>query len=145
MTASNMLTTFAIALGGAAGTVMRYWVGLALARWSQALPWGTIVINVTGSFAIALFGALTVSGARFQAPETARLVFMVGLCGGYTTFSSFSLQTLDLLRNGAPLRALMNVGLSVGLCMASVTVGYLAAQTINHRYAAHVPLSASDK
>ncbi|ACI52389.1 CrcB protein [Gluconacetobacter diazotrophicus PA1 5] len=132
---TNFLPTLWIALAGAAGTLLRYWIGLATLRWSQSLPWGTILINATGSFAIAFFGSLTVAGARFPLSDTQRVVFMVGLCGGYTTFSSFSLQTLDLLRNGAPVRAFLNVGLSVVLCMATVSAGYLAAQAVNHAHA----------
>ncbi|GAN71728.1 MAG: CrcB family protein [Acetobacter syzygii] len=128
---ANITPSLLIGLAGAAGTLLRYWVGLATLRWGQMLPWGTILINVTGSFAIAFFGTLTAAGGRLPVSETGRLVFMVGLCGGYTTFSSFSLQTLDLLKNGAPGRAMLNIGLSVGLCMLSVTAGYLAAQAIN--------------
>ncbi|BAK83602.1 fluoride efflux transporter CrcB [Komagataeibacter medellinensis] len=128
---TNVLSTLLIGFAGAGGTLLRYWLGMATARWSQVLPWGTIMINVTGSFAIAFFGTLTAANGRLPVSETGRLVFMVGLCGGYTTFSSFSLQTLDLLRNGSPARALFNIGLSVGLCMASVTAGYMAAQAIN--------------
>lgn len=128
---SSLLPSLLIGLAGAAGTLLRYWIGLATLRWSQTLPWGTILINVSGSFAIAFFGTLTAAGARLPVSETGRLVFMVGLCGGYTTFSSFSLQTLDLLKNGAPGRALLNIGLSVGLCMLSVSAGYLAAQAVN--------------
>ena len=128
---ANVLPSLLIGLAGAAGTLLRYWIGLATARWSQVLPWGTIMINVTGSFAIAFFGTLTAASGRLPMSETGRLVFMVGLCGGYTTFSSFSLQTLDLLKNGAPARAMLNIGLSVTLCMASVTAGYMAAQAIN--------------
>lgn len=128
---ANITPSLLIGLAGAAGTLLRYWVGLATLRWGQMLPWGTILINVTGSFAIAFFGTLTAAGGRLPVSETGRLVFMVGLCGGYTTFSSFSLQTLDLLKNGAPGRAILNIGLSVGLCMLSVTAGYLAAQAIN--------------
>ncbi|MCE0742886.1 fluoride efflux transporter CrcB [Acetobacter sicerae] len=133
---TTILPTILIALGGAAGTLLRYWVGLATARWSQSLPWGTILINVTGSFAIAFFAALTAGGGRLQVSDTARLVFMVGICGGYTTFSSFSLQTLDLLRNGAPERALLNIGLSVALCMISVSAGYFAGQALNATHTA---------
>lgn len=129
--ATRLATTVLIGLGGAFGTLLRYWGGLAALRWSQWLPWGTILINVSGSFAIAFFGALTAASGRFPASETTRLVFMVGICGGFTTFSSFSLQTLDLLRQGAVLRALLNIGLSLALCMASVTAGYLAAQALN--------------
>lgn len=128
---ANIFPSLLIGLAGAAGTLLRYWVGLATMRWSQVLPWGTILINVTGSFAIAFFGTLTAASGRLPVSETGRLVFMVGLCGGYTTFSSFSLQTLDLLKNGTPGRALLNIGLSVVLCMASVTAGYMAAQAIN--------------
>lgn len=128
---TNIFPSLLIGLAGAAGTLLRYWVGLATVRWSQVLPWGTIAINVSGSFAIAFFGTLTAASGRLPVSETGRLVFMVGLCGGYTTFSSFSLQTLDLLKNGAPGRALLNIGLSVALCMLSVSAGYVAAQAIN--------------
>ncbi|WP_204279737.1 CrcB family protein, partial [Serratia marcescens] len=81
-------------------------------------PWGTILINVTGSFAIGLFGTLTLAQGRYPASETLRLFVMIGLCGGYTTFSSFSLQTLDLMRNGAMVRAGVNIAASVALCVA---------------------------
>jgi fluoride exporter len=126
------LATLWIAAGGAIGTVGRYWVGLWMARWSHDLPWGTIAINVTGSFAIAFFGTLTTAAGRHPVSDAGRLFFMVGICGGYTTFSSFSLQTLDLLRGGAPGRALLNIGLSIVLGMLSVSAGYLAAERLNH-------------
>ncbi|MDQ0396222.1 fluoride efflux transporter CrcB [Labrys monachus] len=127
----SLLTTFWIALGGALGTVARYWVGMWMAPYSQSMPWGTIVINIAGSFAITFFGTLTVISGRHPLPETWRLFFMVGICGGFTTFSSFSLQTLDLLRQGAPERALANVAMSVLLCLASATLGYAAARHLN--------------
>ena len=127
----SLSTTLWIALGGALGTVARYWVGLWMAPYSQSLPWGTIVINIVGSFAITFFGALTVTSGRHPLPDTARLFFMVGICGGFTTFSSFSLQTLDLLRQGAPERALVNIAASVLLCLASATAGYMAAERLN--------------
>ncbi|WP_373318550.1 fluoride efflux transporter CrcB [Gluconacetobacter azotocaptans] len=141
----KLLTTLAIGAGGALGTIARYWVGLATARWSQALPWGTILINTTGSFAIAFFGTLTIAAGRHPASDLTRLVFMVGLCGGYTTFSSFSLQTLDLLRGGAPGRAALNVGLSVVLCLISVYAGFLAADALNHSGPAPDRQNAADR
>lgn len=130
----NIWPTLMIAAGGAAGTLLRYWIGLATARWSHTLPWGTILINFTGSFAIALFAALTETGGRVHVSETMRLVFMVGLCGGYTTFSSFSLQTIDLLQNGHPGRASLNIGLSVLLGIIAVFSGFFIAQIFNHAF-----------
>lgn len=123
--------TACIALGGAAGSVARYWVALWAAPVSRALPWGTIGINVAGSFLIGLFGTLTLAGGRHPAPEWARLLVMVGFCGGFTTFSSFSLQTLDLLRAGTWGRALLNAGLSVLLCLAAVAGGHALAGRLN--------------
>ena len=108
-----MIETLAVAAGGALGSVARYWLGILALPLSRQLPWGTIGINVAGSFAIAFFGTLTLGAGRYPVPETGRLFFMVGVCGGFTTFSSFSLQTLDLLRGGAPGRAMANVALSV--------------------------------
>ena len=94
------------------------------------MPVGTIAINIVGSFVIGLFGALTTAHGRFPATDGARLFVMVGLCGGFTTFSSFSLQTFDLLRAGAPWRAFANVALSVMLCLAAVALGYACASAL---------------
>ena len=126
-----MVQTLWIALGGALGSVARYWLALWAVPISRGLPWGTIMINVAGSFAIGFFGTLTLAAGRHPAPETARLFFMVGVCGGFTTFSSFSLQTLDLLRAGAPGRALANAALSVLLCLGAVALGHAAGAALN--------------
>ncbi len=123
--------SLAVAIGGALGSLGRFWIGIWLAPLSGSLPVGTIAINVVGSFAISFFGTLTLAHGKFGAPELLRVFFMVGVCGGFTTFSSFSLQTLDLLRTGAAGRAAVNVGLSVVLCMASVTAGHLLAGQLN--------------
>jgi len=127
----SMVTTLWIALGGAIGSVARYWTGLMMAPYSATLPWGTILINVVGSFAITFFGTLTVVSGRFPKPDTARLFFMVGICGGFTTFSSFSLQTLELLRHHTPERALFNITASVLLCLVAASAGYKLAEQVN--------------
>ena len=120
-----------VALGGAFGTIGRYALSLLTLPISQGTPWGTILINVTGSFLIGAFGTLTLSHGRFPLPEAARLFVMVGVCGGFTTFSSFSLQTLDLLRAGQTGRALANVTASVVLCVGAVALGHLLAAHLN--------------
>jgi len=128
-----MLTYFYIALGGAIGSVARAWTTNAMVRMVGAnFPWGTILINVVGSFIIGFFGALTASDGRFQVHADARAFVMIGICGGYTTFSSFSLQTLDLIRDGKPGAALANIGLSVLLCLLAVTAGYAGALALNN-------------
>lgn len=123
--------TLLLALGGALGTVARYLVGLWAAPISQSLPWATILINIAGSFLIGFVGTMTLAGGRYPLPESLRLFLMVGFCGGFTTFSSFSLQSFDLIRNGAGLRALLNVGLSVVLCLAAVAAGHGVASRLN--------------
>ncbi len=128
---SGVLLSVAVALGGAIGSLARFWVGVWLAPMSGSVPVGTIVINVVGSFAISFFGTLTLAQGKFGAPEIARVFFMVGICGGFTTFSSFSLQTLDLLRVGAMGRAALNVGVSVVLCLAAVAAGHVLAAQLN--------------
>jgi fluoride exporter len=125
-------TTFLfIVIGGAIGTLARYLISVAALPFSQNLPWGTIWINIIGSFVIGLFGTLTLAHGRFPVSENARLFVMVGLCGGFTTFSSFSLQTLDLMRSGATVRAAINVIASVVLCIAAVAAGHLIAAYFN--------------
>ena len=125
--ASGMTGTLWVALGGALGSVARYWVATWAAPVSQAMPWGTIGINIAGSFVIGFVGTLTLHSGRFPAPDSLRLFVMVGFCGGFTTFSSFSLQTLDLLRAGAWGRALLNIAASVLLCLAAVAAGHALA------------------
>ncbi|HVU21906.1 MAG TPA: CrcB family protein, partial [Rhizomicrobium sp.] len=92
---------------------------------------GTIGINIAGSFIIGFFGTLTLAQGRFPVAENIRLFVMIGFCGGFTTFSSFSLQTLDLIRGGAVMRAGANIVVSVALCVAAVAVGHFMAAQIN--------------
>ena len=134
-----MAATLWIALGGAIGSIARYWIAIWALPISRSLPWGTILINIAGSFAIGFFGALTVGTGRYPAPQSARLFFMVGVCGGFTTFSSFSLQTLDLLRGEAAFRALVNIAASVLLCLLAVAAGH----TLGARLSAFPPSVAA--
>ena len=122
----------AVILGGGLGSALRYWIsGLVARQWGESFPLGTLVVNVTGSFAIGLFATLTSPDGRFLVSPTARTLFMVGICGGYTTFSSFSLQTLNLIRDGQWLYAGMNLLLSLALCLLGVWLGHLTAQVFN--------------
>ena len=126
-----------IAFGSALGGVGRYWLALAMVRATgPEFPWGTILINILGSLLIGFFGALTASGGRLVVPPDIRVFVMVGICGGFTTFSSFSLQTLDLLRDGRVAQALGNIGLSVLLCLVAVAAGHYAATALNLAQAA---------
>ena len=124
-------TYLLLALGGALGTLARYGVVSATAALSKTLPWGTIAINIAGSFLIGFFGTLTLAHGRYPVSENVRLFVMVGFCGGFTTFSSFSLQTLDLLQKGATGRAMLNILLSVALCLCAVAAGHFLASHLN--------------
>lgn len=127
-----MLTYLWIAFGGALGSVGRFALSSLAARsFGETFPWGTLLVNVAGSFVIGVFAALTSSDGRWLAPTDARMFVAVGLCGGFTTFSSFSLQTLNLLRNGEPAAALGNIVGSVALCLLGVWAGHVAAAFIN--------------
>lgn len=106
-----------VALGSAVGGVARYGIGLLVtARWGNAFPWGTLLINALGSFVIGY-------ASGWAANPAVRLLVMVGLCGGFTTFSSFSLETLSLLRLGEWQKALAYVAASMILCLVMVAAG----------------------
>jgi CrcB protein len=113
-----------VAVGGAIGSVARYGVG----QWTSsvlgdAFPWGTLIVNVVGSFII---GAVTALAASDGLSDNMRLFIAVGICGGFTTFSAFSMQTLALMQTGAFAHAAMNITGSVALCLIAVWLGYLA-------------------
>ncbi len=127
-----MVSYIWIALGGALGTAGRYWLSGVIARsFGETFPWGTLIINVTGSFVIGFFAALTGPDGRLFVSSNARQFVMIGMCGGYTTFSSFSLQTLNLMNNGEWYRAVGNIGGSVALCLIAVWAGAVLAGSIN--------------
>ncbi len=118
-----------VALGGAAGSVARYWLALAVLRLTgPGFPWGTVLINILGSFVIGWFSIFSGPHGRMPSPEATRAFVMAGLCGGFTTFSAFSLQTIDLLRAGQTGRALANVLASVTLCLLATALGIRLGQ-----------------
>lgn len=115
-----------VALGGALGSVARFWLATAVAALTgPQFPWGTLLINVSGSFVIGWFGALTGSRGALSVSPDIRIFVMVGICGGFTTFSAFSLQTLELLQSGALLSAGGYILGSVALCLLAVWIGAL--------------------
>ena len=119
-----MLTYFWIMLGGALGTGARFWVsGLVAERFGEIFPLGTLFVNVSGSFVIGFFAGLTDPQGPFLVGPRIRQFVMIGICGGYTTFSSFSLQTLELARDGDWLRAGWNSVLSLVGCLFAVWLG----------------------
>jgi fluoride exporter len=120
-----------VTIGSAIGGLLRYAITRLTIPISLGVPWGTILINVLGSFVIGYFGTLTLQTGRYPASDSMRLFVMVGICGGFTTFSSFSLQTFDLMRSGAWAKALANVVVSVVLCVAAVGAGHMLAYRSN--------------
>jgi CrcB protein len=121
-----------IFIGGGLGSLARWGAsGLIANKFGQTFPWGTLMVNVSGSFLIGLFATLTGPEGRVMAPGTFRQFFMIGLCGGYTTFSSFSLQTLNLAEEGEWFRAGANTVLSVLLCLLGVWAGHILALKLN--------------
>jgi fluoride exporter len=121
-----------IALGAAIGGMARFGVASTIANWIGAIfPWGTLVVNLTGCFVIGIFNALTGPDGIFLVPLNTRLFVMAGLCGGYTTFSAFSLETLNLMLTGEWVAAGGYIIASVVFCMIGVWLGHVAGLLIN--------------
>ncbi len=127
-----MWTALWIFIGGGLGSVAR-WVAASFVgnRFGQTFPWGTLVVNVFGSFLIGLFVATTGPSGRWVAPDTVRQFVIVGMFGGFTTFSAFSLQTLQLAQAGAWGRAGANCLLSLVLCLGGVWLGHWLGLHLN--------------
>jgi len=127
-----MLSYFLVAVGGALGSVLRFWLsGLVAESSGQTFPYGTLAVNVSGSFVIGLFAALSDPQGRWLVSPSIRQFVMIGVCGGYTTFSSFSLQTLTLAQEGEWLRAFANCAASLLLCLAAVWLGYFSVTVLD--------------
>ena len=120
-----------IAVGSAIGGAARYWVAQFVgARMGEAFPWGTLAVNASGSLLIGVLGALSHPNTLWHASPDARLFLMVGVLGGFTTFSAFSLQTLNLMRDGEGLYAAAYIAASVMLCLLAVWAGFAAAASL---------------
>ena len=123
-----------VALGGALGSLARFWMsGWVAVRFGESLPVGTLLVNALGSFVIGLFAGLTDPDGRWLVQPGVRQFVMAGVCGGFTTFSSFSLQTLHLVRAGEWFWAGWNVAGSVFLCLAAVWLGSVCALLFSGR------------
>lgn len=126
------MTYLWIGLGSALGGMARYGCsGLAARYIGAAFPWGTLFVNVSGSLVIGFLAALAAADGRLLTSPDARAFLMIGVCGGFTTFSAFSIETLNLANDGDWLRAGANVVLSVVLCLFAVWLGYMGASALS--------------
>jgi CrcB protein len=122
---SNLLPWLAVAAGGALGSVARFWMTGAVTTLTGArFPYGTLLINILGSFVIGVVAGLTLTPSRMGMHPDVRIFLMVGICGGFTTFSAFSLQTLELIQTGDVIPAALYVAASVVFCMIFVWFGW---------------------
>jgi fluoride exporter len=127
-----MLNALWIFVGGGLGSLARWGVsGWVANTVGQTFPWGTLIVNISGSFLIGLFATVIGPEGRWMASPGFRQFFMLGICGGYTTFSSFSLQTLTLAEDGEWFKAAGNCMLSLVLCLLGVWFGHILALEIN--------------
>jgi fluoride exporter len=132
LTGTAGITYLWVALGSAIGGSGRYALSGIVANWmGTAFPWGTLTVNVSGCFVIGIFNALTSADGPLLVPTNIRIFVMVGMCGGYTTFSSFSLEFLNLMRDGESLAAVEYILASVIFCLAGVSLGQLAGLLLN--------------
>ena len=128
----RMGSYIAVVLGSIVGASARFLVSvLFLSQFGDGFPWATLFVNVTGSFAIGFYAALTGPDGRLFVSVRQRLFVMVGICGGYTTFSSFSLETLRLVQSGNVQTAIVYLLVSVITWIASVWIGYALAARLN--------------
>jgi fluoride exporter len=126
-----MKSYFWIAVGAGLGGTLRYWCGeIAVTLLGDIFPWGTVLVNVLGSFIIGFFAMLTAPEGRFVVSLIIRQFVMVGFCGGYTTFSAFSLQTQEFVQRGEWLYVSANI-VSIALSLFAVWIGHGSAVALN--------------
>ena len=124
-----MYRTLLVGVGGLFGSVARYWVAGVVQRLDgSTFPVGTLSVNVLGSFILGLLMALSLDRGLINADT--RLLLATGFCGGFTTMSTFSYETVALLRDGSAAAAAGNVGITLVACLAAVALGDLAARLL---------------
>lgn len=124
-----MLNLFAIAGGGAVGALMRFWISNSIyTLYGRDFPYGTLVVNVLGSFLMGFMFILL--NERFNIDPAWRAALLIGLLGAFTTFSTFSIETLNLFIAGETMRAAMNIMLSVIVCILATWLGILIGRQI---------------
>ena len=124
-----MYRTLLVGVGGLFGSVARYWVAGVVQRLDgSTFPVGTLSVNVLGSFILGLLMALSLDRGLINA--NTRLLLATGFCGGFTTMSTFSYETVALLRDGSAAAAAGNVGITLVACLAAVALGDLAARLL---------------
>lgn len=127
-----MVTYLWVALGSALGGMARFGCASLVTRWlGHPFPWGTLLVNVAGSLLIGFVATMMAPDGRLLVAPDARAFVMIGVLGGFTTFSTFSLETLHLARDGEWLWAGSNVVLSMVLCLLSVWLGHVAATALS--------------
>ena len=114
-----------VALGGGLGSVCRYGIGSLLARYSLSFPWSTLLVNLLASLVLGFLTGLSLRGGM---PDSMKVLFMAGFCGGFSTFSTFSAETLYLIQDGKMAFALLNVLASVTLCIGAVYLGLITGR-----------------
>jgi len=121
-----------VTLGGVIGSLLRWGVGLVLPVSAGGLPWPTLFANATGCFAIGFYATLTGPDGRLFVDPRTRLFFMTGICGGYTTFSAFSVETLRFVLSGDAGSAVLYLVVSVVSWLGAVWLGELLAWRYNN-------------
>ena len=125
-----MLNTLLIFLGAGFGGVSRYWISnVTFGFFGRQFPYGTLIVNVSGCFLMGLLFVLILERFDGLGPQLRSLI-LIGFLGGYTTFSSFSIETLNLFENGAPLAGVANILLSVILCLAATWLGIIGGRQL---------------
>ena len=126
------VTYLYVFVGAAIGGVGRYSLSGVIGYWiGLTFPWGTLIVNITGCFIIGVFNTVTGPDGILLVPANLRVFVMVGICGGYTTFSSFSLETLNLVRNGEWFASGAYIVASTLFCLVGVWLGHITGVLIN--------------